>query len=49
MKRDDRDVLRDVQKETWEAMTVIDTLLDKAIEDQFSTELSRGLAVCRNP
>lgn len=41
MKRDDRDVLRDVQKETWEAMTVIDTLLDKAIEDQFSMELSR--------
>lgn len=41
MRRDDVELLRDVQRSTWEAMTAIDTLLDKEMEAPFSMELSR--------
>lgn len=41
MKQDDITILREIQKNTQMAMTTIDTLLDKAIDDEFTVKLSK--------
>lgn len=41
MKQDDIDILKEVQKNTQMAMTAIDTMLDKAVDDSISLQLSK--------
>lgn len=40
MKRDDLEILHDIQKNTRKAMTVIDVVLDKTVDDKLCIELS---------
>lgn len=41
MKQDDIAILKEIQKNTQMAMTTIDTLLDKTVDDEFTMKLSR--------
>lgn len=41
MRQDDAVILNEIQKNTKNAMTTIDTLLDKVTDDDFSRQLSR--------
>lgn len=41
MKQDDITILREIQKNTQMAMTTIDTILDKTMDDDFTVKLSR--------
>ena len=40
MKQDDLEILHDIQKNTRKAMTVIDVVLDKTVDDKLCIELS---------
>lgn len=41
MKRDDIEILKEIQKNTQKAMKTIDTILDKASDDEFTLKLSK--------
>lgn len=41
MKQDDIAILREIQRNTQMAMTAIDTILDKSIDDDFTIKLSK--------
>lgn len=41
MKQDDITILKEIQKNTHMAMTTIDTILDKASDDEFTLKLSK--------